>query len=162
MELDKKAIKALAADTRVDILKSLSRRRKLPSELSRSLGLAPSTVVEHLKVLEDAGLVSRTPHGPKWIYYELTDRGRNIVQPTVPFRFILTLLVGAGMTVLGATQMLATMVAGGIMRMAAAEAAALPEAEAGAGLLSLEIIFGLVLLIGLALLILSIYKLRKK
>jgi DNA-binding transcriptional ArsR family regulator len=44
MEIDRKTLKALAADTRLDILKSLSKRRKMPSELSKELDLATSTV----------------------------------------------------------------------------------------------------------------------
>jgi len=94
MEIDKKMIKALSADTRLDILKSLKQRRKMPSELSKELKLAGSTVVEHLRKLEDAGLVERQERGEKWIYYDLTDKGKNLVQPKMSVQFVLMLALG--------------------------------------------------------------------
>src|SRR3989338_8884072 len=94
MELDKTAIKSLSSDTRVDILKSLSRRRKMPSEIAKEFGLAPSTVVEHLKILENSSLIKRQDTGHKWIYYELTDKGRNLVEPQNAMKFVVILSLG--------------------------------------------------------------------
>jgi len=94
MEIDKKTIKALSADTRVTILKSLNERRKLPSELSRELNIAPSTVVEHLKILESAELVRKQKRGSKWIYYELTVKGSGVVKPKINMQFVLILSLG--------------------------------------------------------------------
>jgi eight-cysteine-cluster-containing protein len=100
MEIDRKTLKALSADTRLDILKSLVRRRKMPSELSKELNLAPSTVVEHLNKLENAGLVKREETGHKWIYYNLTEKGECLVKPRIPVQFVIvlsiTLIVIAG------------------------------------------------------------------
>ena len=79
--LDRKSFEALAADTRVRILKFLAERRKTLSELAAQLGLSPSTVKEHMVVLQEADLVSLSDEGRKWKYYELTWKGRNIVQP---------------------------------------------------------------------------------
>ena len=94
MEIDRKTLKALAADTRIDILKNLKVRRKTPSELSKELGLAPSTVIEHLNKLEKANLVKREETGHKWIYYNLTDKGKSLVEPRYPIQFIITLSLG--------------------------------------------------------------------
>ncbi len=91
MEIDRKTLKALAADTRLDILKSLGKRRKTPSELSKELNLAPSTVVEHLNRLEEAELIIREETGHKWIYYNLTKKGSALVKPKVPTQFIIVL-----------------------------------------------------------------------
>jgi len=91
MEIDRKTLKALAADTRLDILKSLSKRRKMPSELSKELNLAASTVTEHLDRLEEAGLIRREETGHKWIYYQLTEKGESLVKPRVPTQFIIVL-----------------------------------------------------------------------
>ncbi len=91
MDIDRKTLKALAADTRLDILKSLGKRRKMPSELSKELNLATSTVVEHLDKLEDADLIKREETGHKWIYYSLTDKGSALVKPRVPTNFIIIL-----------------------------------------------------------------------
>jgi eight-cysteine-cluster-containing protein len=93
MEIDRKTLKALAADTRLNILKSLGKRRKMPSELSKELSLAPSTVVEHLNKLEEAGLVKREETGHKWIYYNLTEKGESLVKPTIPIQFVLVISV---------------------------------------------------------------------
>jgi len=93
-KVDQKIIKSLSSETRVDILKSLSKRRKMPAELSKELGMAPSTIVEHLKELEGAGLVKRQQTQHKWIYYELTDKGGELFSPRIPFQFILMLAFG--------------------------------------------------------------------
>lgn len=78
MRLDKETMRVLAVDTRVEILKQLKERRKMPSELSKTLGKNKSTISEHLKILSNAGLVQKTPQGKKWVYYSLTDKGRTI------------------------------------------------------------------------------------
>jgi DNA-binding transcriptional ArsR family regulator len=91
MDIDRKTLKALAADTRLDILKSLGKRRKMPSELSKELNLATSTVVEHLDKLEEADLIKREETGHKWIYYSLTDKGSALVKPRIPTNFVIIL-----------------------------------------------------------------------
>ncbi len=91
MEIDRKTLKALAADTRLDILKSLGKRRKTPSELSKELNLAPSTIIEHLNKLEEADLIKKEETGHKWIYYSLTKKGLSLVKPKVPTQFIIVL-----------------------------------------------------------------------
>ena len=97
MEIDKETIKALSADTRVDILKALSERRKTPAELSKQLDLASSTIVEHLRKLEDAGLIQRMETQHKWIYYEITSKGRSLVNPKIPIYVLLSLPIGIGL-----------------------------------------------------------------
>ena len=91
MEIDRQTLKALAADTRLNILKSLGKRRKTPSELSKELNLATSTVVEHLNKLEEADLIKREETGHKWIYYNLTEKGSALVKPKIPMNFIIIL-----------------------------------------------------------------------
>ena len=93
MDIDRKTLKALAADTRLDILKSLGKRRKTPSELSKELHLASSTVTEHLDKLEKADLIRREETGHKWIYYSLTNKGSNLVKPKYPVQFILIISI---------------------------------------------------------------------
>jgi len=79
MRLDKETMRVLSVDTRIEILKQLKERQKMPSELSKALGKNKSTISEHLKILSNAGLVQKTPQGKKWVYYHLTDKGRTIV-----------------------------------------------------------------------------------
>ncbi|MBI4163241.1 MAG: winged helix-turn-helix transcriptional regulator [Candidatus Aenigmarchaeota archaeon] len=94
MDLNKEDIKALSADTRIAILKSLSKRRKMPAELAKQFSLAPSTINEHLKHLEVSKLVIRKNTGHKWIYYELTEKGSNLLAPKFPINLVLSLAGG--------------------------------------------------------------------
>ncbi len=80
MTIDRETFKALASDTRVDILKSLGERKKTVTELAESLNLSKSTVHEHLKVLVKAGLVKRIDTPNKWVYYGLTWKGFGLIQ----------------------------------------------------------------------------------
>jgi DNA-binding transcriptional ArsR family regulator len=79
--IDKETFKALAADTRVKILKFLDMRRHTQSELSASLNLSVPTVKEHLDALEKAKLVSKIEEGYKWKYYELTEKAKCVLDP---------------------------------------------------------------------------------
>lgn len=81
IRLDRKSFEALAGDTRVKVLKSLLRRRKTLTELSHELGLSASTMKEHLDVLVGSELAVQVDEGRKWKYYELTRKGKSIVQP---------------------------------------------------------------------------------
>ncbi|MBI5229376.1 winged helix-turn-helix transcriptional regulator [Candidatus Micrarchaeota archaeon] len=79
--LDKNAFKALASETRVEVLKRLDYRRMTQSELAHLMGLSVQAISEHLEKLEDAGLVVRKDEGRKWVYYELTDKGYALLHP---------------------------------------------------------------------------------
>ncbi|NYZ75485.1 winged helix-turn-helix transcriptional regulator [Candidatus Micrarchaeota archaeon] len=80
--IDRETLRALGADTRVNILKKLSDRRKTQAELAAELDLAPPSVKEHVQRLAQAGLVKRIESQHKWKYYELTEKGAALVQPT--------------------------------------------------------------------------------
>lgn len=79
--LDQESFKALASDVRVGILKVLDERRQTVTDLSNILGLSKPTLLEHLEKLQAAGLAKRLDEGRKWIYYELSDKGRKILHP---------------------------------------------------------------------------------
>jgi DNA-binding transcriptional ArsR family regulator len=79
--LDKSTFKALASETRVEVLKLLKQRRHMQSELATELHMAVPTVKEHLDALEKAGLVIRYEEGRKWKYYGLTSKGKAILDP---------------------------------------------------------------------------------
>lgn len=100
--LDKKTFEALAIDTRVNILKSLKKRNKTASELSKELKLAVSTVSEHLDKMKKAGLIKRKEDHRKWVYYQLTEKGEGIVSPIDRNSvFVLALSLSLLMLVLG-------------------------------------------------------------
>lgn len=75
-------LKAIGADTRIEILKALDERQKTQSELASQLKLAAPTVLEHLEHLAHAGLVEKLEEGRKWKYYKLTKTGKKIVSKT--------------------------------------------------------------------------------
>ncbi len=101
MEIDSKTIKALSADARIRILKMLKENRRIAADISKEIGLAPSTVNEHLKMMEGAGLISKKDTGHKWIYYELSNKGKNLIAPKMPVSIILTLSLGIGLMLFG-------------------------------------------------------------
>jgi len=88
--LDRDDIAALSSDARVAILKSLDARPMTMSELADGLGLAKSTVHEHLGVLADADLVTHES-ARKWRDYALTERGRRILHPGRGHRIVFLL-----------------------------------------------------------------------
>ncbi|MFQ6010005.1 MAG: winged helix-turn-helix domain-containing protein [Candidatus Aenigmatarchaeota archaeon] len=110
MKLDKKTIKVLSSDTRVDMMKSLAERRKMPSELSKEMDLAASTVIGHLKQLKSANLVEKRHTGRKWIYYELTRKGRNLVKPKFPVQFSVMLTLGVIFMFVGSVYLYSSLV----------------------------------------------------
>lgn len=101
--LDQSTFKALAAGTRVKILKTLEKRRHTQSELSADLDMSVPTVKEHLAALEKAGLVTRHEEGRKWIYYSLTEKSKCILDPErkrlwIVLGFFLASLAGLAIT----------------------------------------------------------------
>lgn len=81
ISLDKETFKALAGETRVQILKELLERQKTQSELASKLHLSAPTVNEHLLLLKRAGLVQEIDDGHKWKYFSLSSKGKNILRP---------------------------------------------------------------------------------
>ncbi len=67
-----KVMKALSDPNRVKILKMLQQRSLCVCEMQAALGIAQPTVSNHLKVLEDAGLVSYRKSG-LWVNYTVSD-----------------------------------------------------------------------------------------
>ncbi len=67
-----RVMKALSDPNRVRIVKMLQRRMMCVCELQAALGVAQPTVSKHLKILEEAGLVSRRKDG-LWVNYTVSD-----------------------------------------------------------------------------------------
>lgn len=79
--LDKATFRALASDTRINLLKELDVRRKTLTELAHEVGLAVATVKEHMEQLVQSKLVKLKDEGRKWKYYELTEKGKAVLYP---------------------------------------------------------------------------------
>ena len=82
LTINKKVVRAIGSDTRVSILKALRQRQKTQSEIAGELNFSVPTVLEHIGQLEDARLVERVPTDKerKWVYYQLTKTGRNVIE----------------------------------------------------------------------------------
>jgi DNA-binding MarR family transcriptional regulator len=82
--IDKAQLKVLASDTRIEILKLLTKRNYTVSELAKKLNYSKSTLHEHIRKLEESGLIERVNSGyaPKWVYYRLTSKGMQLFDKT--------------------------------------------------------------------------------
>jgi ArsR family transcriptional regulator len=67
-----KVMKALSDPNRVKMIKLLQRRVLCVCEIKEALGLAQSTASKHLRILEEAGLITFHKDG-LWVNYTLTD-----------------------------------------------------------------------------------------
>ena len=67
-----KVMKALSDPTRVKITKMLQRREMCVCEIQEALGIAQSTTSKHLKILEEAGMITYKKNG-LWVNYALAD-----------------------------------------------------------------------------------------
>ena len=67
-----KVMKALSDPSRVRIMKMLQKRVMCVCEITVGLGVAQSTASKHLKILEDAGLITSYKEG-LWVNYTLAD-----------------------------------------------------------------------------------------
>jgi len=65
-----RVMKALSDPSRVKIVKALGKKDLCVCELTALLGLAQPTVSKHLRILEDAGLVTSWRDGT-WVNYRL-------------------------------------------------------------------------------------------
>jgi DNA-binding transcriptional ArsR family regulator len=80
--LDKNTFKALASETRLNILKTLDGKKLGLNEISKATKLNKATLHEHLLKLNEAGLVKRKEReGHKWVYYKLTWKGESLLHP---------------------------------------------------------------------------------
>lgn len=80
--LDRETFKALASDTRLNILKTLDGKKLGLNDISKATNLNKATLHEHLSKLNKAGLVKKKGReGHKWVYYKLTWKGENLLHP---------------------------------------------------------------------------------
>jgi len=71
-----KVMKALSDPSRVKIMKMLQKRVMCVCEIKEALRVAQSTTSKHLKILEEAGLITFHKEG-LWVNYTLADGGNS-------------------------------------------------------------------------------------
>ena len=116
--------KALASETRTDIIKLLNERNHTLSEMSKKMELTAPTVKQHLSVLENAGLIQQIDEGRKWKYYTLTRKGSKILSPSSPANVFIVL----GLSIIGVAAVLYSFLA-----KASTQLAAVPTANRAFG-----------------------------
>ncbi|MBC7081532.1 MAG: winged helix-turn-helix transcriptional regulator [Thermoplasmatales archaeon] len=79
--LEKDSFMALASDTRINLLKKLNERKMTVSELAKEMNISKPAVLKHLSKLCEAGLVKKIENERKWVYYAITQKGKNILYP---------------------------------------------------------------------------------
>ena len=80
--LDMNTFKALASDTRLDILRTLDGKKLSLKDISNATNLNKATLHEHLSKLNEAGLVKKKGReGHKWVYYKLSWKGECLLHP---------------------------------------------------------------------------------
>lgn len=104
--LDRAVFKALASDTRLDILKALDERQKTVTELARELELNKATVFEHLEKLAEVNLIQKLEDERKWVYWQLTWTGRRLLHPeAITLALVLSTALGSVLTAMAAAWM---------------------------------------------------------
>lgn len=89
--LDKKTIRGLASETRVFILKTIDSGSMALNKLTDDLNISKPAVHEHLTILIESGRVKKVNKDNKWAYYELTDKGTEILHPHKKTKMIVPL-----------------------------------------------------------------------
>jgi len=80
--LDMNTFKALASDTRLDILRALDGKNMSLKDICTATNLNKATLHEHLTKLNEAGLVKKNEReGHKWVYYKLSWKGEGLLHP---------------------------------------------------------------------------------
>jgi DNA-binding transcriptional ArsR family regulator len=112
VELDKKALFALASDTRLEILKALQSERRTVSQLAETLGVDKAAVYRHLKKLEEGDFVKREDdHG--FVYYRLSWKARDIISPGENTRIIVLISASVALLMVAALILFAMSSSGG-------------------------------------------------
>lgn len=64
--------KALGDETRVNVIKILSKENKCACQILEAFDISQSTLSHHMKILVDSGLVNAKKEG-KWVYYRINE-----------------------------------------------------------------------------------------
>lgn len=91
IRLSSSEFKALASETRANIIRLLKKRNHTLTEMSSKLKMAAPTIKQHLGILKGADLVQELDEGRKWKYYQLTRKGRNIFAAETPVNVLIVL-----------------------------------------------------------------------
>ncbi len=97
-------VRNIFTSSRIQLLKMLDSRPHTASELAKLTGYSKSSILYHLEKLSRAGMVERIENERKWIYYQLTEKGRRALRYDAVAKVTLaigsvTFLSGIGMLI---------------------------------------------------------------
>ena len=92
IELNGKTITALASTTRRNILKKIKIKPMTVSELTRELSINKSAIYNHLQILQDVESITRKFNNNEFVYYELTKKGKDLLEQNITNKKIIILL----------------------------------------------------------------------
>lgn len=78
---------------RISIIKTLNERRKTLMELSRELKTSKSTLHENLSILIQAELILRKDGDNKFVYYELSEKGKKLLNSDGYIKVTISLVI---------------------------------------------------------------------
>ncbi len=82
VSLDIESFKALASETRLEILRVLDGKKMNLSEITKATKLHKMTLHEHLTKLTSTGFIKKIEReGHKWVYYKLSWKGQSLLHP---------------------------------------------------------------------------------
>jgi len=82
VNLDVNSFKALASDTRLNIIRTLDGKKMSLNDIAQSTKLHKVTLHEHLSRLTEAGFIKKIEReGHKWVYYKLSWKGESLLHP---------------------------------------------------------------------------------
>jgi len=82
ISLDIESFKALASETRLDILRALDGKKMSLNEITKVTNLHKMTLHEHLTKLTESGFIKKIEReGHKWVYYKLSWKGESLLHP---------------------------------------------------------------------------------
>ena len=82
VSLDVNSFKALASDTRLNIIRTLDGKKLSLNDIAQSTNLHKVTLHEHLSRLTEAGFIKKIEReGHKWVYYKLSWKGESLIHP---------------------------------------------------------------------------------
>jgi len=91
--MDKKTFRSLTSETRIKILKLLSKRNYTLTEIAKELGITKTSAKEHLDILVEGRLIEPVPSSNIWKYYTLTKDGRKLIERETPKRVVILIAI---------------------------------------------------------------------
>lgn len=91
--MDKKTFRSLTSETRIKILKLLSKRNYTLTEIAKELGITKTSAKEHLDILVEGRLIEPVPSPNIWKYYTLTKDGRKLTEKETPKKVVILIAI---------------------------------------------------------------------